>query len=63
LHTYNVKDIKRVRLIRRADGYYCQFCIQRNGNLSGIGDILFYPKSFVKLSVDVTIHTRLQNGA
>ncbi len=24
---YPVKKIKRVRLVRRADGYYCQFCI------------------------------------
>ncbi|MBE9041976.1 transposase [Oscillatoriales cyanobacterium LEGE 11467] len=27
---YPVELIKRVRLIRRADGYYCQFCIQVN---------------------------------
>jgi putative transposase len=27
IQTYPVKSIKRVRLIRRADGYYCQFCI------------------------------------
>ncbi|MCV3216607.1 transposase [Plectonema radiosum NIES-515] len=27
LQTYDVKDINRVRLIRRADGYYAQFCI------------------------------------
>ena len=27
IHSYNLKDIKRVRLIRRADGYYAQFCI------------------------------------
>jgi putative transposase len=26
-HRYQLKDIKRVRLIRRADGYYVQFCI------------------------------------
>ncbi|MGB3298494.1 MAG: transposase [Phormidesmis sp.] len=25
---YPVELIKRVRLVRRADGYYCQFCIQ-----------------------------------
>ncbi len=24
---YPVESIKRVRLVRRADGYYCQFCI------------------------------------
>lgn len=27
LHFYQPEQIKRVRLVRRADGYYCQFCI------------------------------------
>jgi len=27
IHTYPVKSIKRVRLVRRADGYYCQFAV------------------------------------
>ncbi|WP_420889771.1 RNA-guided endonuclease InsQ/TnpB family protein, partial [Fischerella thermalis] len=27
LNFYSVKQIKRVRLVKRADGYYCQFCI------------------------------------
>ncbi|PHJ66540.1 transposase [Nostoc linckia z18] len=27
IQTYPVKSIKRVRLVRRADGYYCQLCI------------------------------------
>jgi putative transposase len=27
LSFYPVEQIKRVRLVRRADGYYCQFCI------------------------------------
>ncbi|NEQ84085.1 MAG: transposase, partial [Moorea sp. SIO2I5] len=27
LHLYQLEDIKRVRLVRRADGYYVQFCI------------------------------------
>jgi len=27
IHIYPVKAIKRVRLVRRADGYYCQFCV------------------------------------
>jgi putative transposase len=27
LHFYALKQIKRVRVIRRADGYYCQFII------------------------------------
>ena len=26
LHEYQLKQIKRVRVVRRADGYYCQFC-------------------------------------
>ncbi|WP_158442058.1 hypothetical protein [Planktothrix mougeotii] len=30
IQTYNIKDIKRVRLIRRADGYYAQFCLNIN---------------------------------
>jgi putative transposase len=39
IHTYFVKSIKRVRLVRKADGYYCQFAVdiemkpeQRTGN-------------------------------
>lgn len=27
LNFYSIDQIKRVRLVRRADGYYCQFCI------------------------------------
>lgn len=27
IHEQPVKSIKRVRLVRRADGYYCQFCV------------------------------------
>ncbi len=27
IHIYPVKSIKRVRLVRRADGYYCQFAL------------------------------------
>jgi len=28
LHFYSFEQIQRVRLIKKADGYYCQFCIQ-----------------------------------
>ncbi len=28
LHFYQITQIKRVRLVKRADGYYVQFCIQ-----------------------------------
>jgi putative transposase len=27
IHTYPVKSIKRVRIVRRADGFYVQFCV------------------------------------
>ena len=27
LHWYDIKQIKRVRIVRRADGYYCQFLV------------------------------------
>ncbi len=30
LHFYQIKDIKRVRLVKCADGYYAQFCIAVN---------------------------------
>jgi len=29
LHFYSLKQFKRVRVVRRADGYYCQFCIDQ----------------------------------
>ncbi|MHC0062474.1 RNA-guided endonuclease InsQ/TnpB family protein [Nostoc sp. UIC 10890] len=29
LHFYQLKQLKRVRVARRADGYYCQFCIDQ----------------------------------
>ncbi|NET58912.1 MAG: transposase [Symploca sp. SIO2E6] len=28
IHTFDVKLIKRVRIVRRADGYYVQFCVK-----------------------------------
>ncbi|MCG5060371.1 MAG: transposase [Limnoraphis sp. WC205] len=30
LNYYNPKQIKRIRVVRKADGYYAQFCIQHN---------------------------------
>ena len=34
LHYYQMAQIKRVRVVRRADGYYVQFCVdvERNEN-------------------------------
>ncbi|MDM9383047.1 transposase [Chlorogloeopsis sp. ULAP01] len=55
LSFYSVKQIKRVRIVKRADGYYCQFCVdverkeqhQHNGNQVGIdvGLEFFYTDS------------------
>ena len=32
LHYYQVEQIKRVRVVRRADGYYAQFCVDVERN-------------------------------
>jgi putative transposase len=55
VHTFPVKLIKRVRIVRKADGYYCQFCIDTEngksllskGNQIGIdvGQKVFYADS------------------
>jgi putative transposase len=56
IYFYQPEQIKRVRLVRRADGYYCQFCIsievkeemQPTGKAVGldIGLKVFYADSF-----------------
>ncbi|MGL5804091.1 MAG: RNA-guided endonuclease InsQ/TnpB family protein [Xenococcaceae cyanobacterium] len=33
LHFYQLKQIKRVRVVRRADGYYAQFCVDVERNI------------------------------
>jgi len=50
IHTYNIEDIKRVRLIRRADGYYAQFCL----NIT-VTDI--QPKTGQEIGLDVGIES------
>ncbi|MBD2605489.1 transposase [Scytonema hofmannii FACHB-248] len=50
LQTYNIKDINRVRLIRRADGYYAQFCI-----VIDVVDI--QPKTGQEIGLDVGIES------
>ncbi len=44
LHYYQIEQIKRVRLVRRADGYYTQFCIDQERNetheLTGKGGVI-----------------------
>jgi len=36
IETFPVKDIKRVRIVRRADGFYCQFCVKIERNINHV---------------------------
>jgi putative transposase len=36
IETFPVKDIKRVRIVRRADGYYCQFGVKTERSVSHV---------------------------
>ena len=50
IHTYPVKSIKRVRLVRRADGYYCQFCVD-------VECIDIQPKTGQEIGLDVGLES------
>jgi putative transposase len=50
IQSYELKDIKRVRLIRRSDGYYAQFCI-------GIDVVDIQPKTGNEIGLDVGIES------
>lgn len=50
IQSYDTKDIKRVRLIRRADGYYAQFCM-------GIDVVDIQPKTGAEIGLDVGIES------
>jgi len=50
LQTSEVKDINRVRLIRRADGYYAQFCIV-------VDAVDIQPKTGQEIGLDVGIES------
>ncbi|HBE18296.1 MAG TPA: transposase [Cyanobacteria bacterium UBA11149] len=50
IHTYPVKSIKRVRLVRRADGYYCQFCVD-------VECIDIQPKTGNEIGLDVGLES------
>jgi putative transposase len=50
IHTYPVKSIKRVRLVRRADGYYCQFCVD-------VECIDIQPKTKREIGLDVGLES------
>ncbi len=50
LHTYPVKSIKRVSLVRRADGYYCQFCVD-------VESVDTQPKTGKEVGLDVGLES------
>lgn len=50
IHTYPVKSIKRIRLVKRADGYYCQFCLS-------IEVVDIQPKTNKEIGLDVGIES------
>jgi putative transposase len=50
IHTYPVKSIKRIRLVRRADGYYCQFCVD-------VECVDIQPKTGKEIGLDVGLES------
>jgi len=50
IHTYPIKAIKRVRLLRRADGYYCQFCVD-------VECVDIQPKTAQEIGLDVGLES------
>jgi putative transposase len=52
IHTYPVTAIERVRLVRRADGYYCQFCID-------VECIEIQPQTGKEIGLDVGLESLL----
>lgn len=50
IHTYPVKAIKRVRLVRRADGYYCQFALD-------VECVNIQPKTGNEIGLDVGLES------
>src|ERR687885_135729 len=50
IHQYPVKSIKRVRLVRRADGYYCQFAVD-------VECVDIQPKTGKEIGLDVGLES------
>ncbi|HBK63852.1 MAG TPA: transposase, partial [Cyanobacteria bacterium UBA11166] len=50
IHTYPAKSIKRVRLVRRADGYYCQFAVD-------VECVNIQPKTGNEIGLDVGLES------
>jgi len=50
IHTYPVELVKRVRLVRRADGYYVQFCVK-------VDDQQDAPQTTSEVGIDVGLES------
>jgi len=55
IQDFPIKDIKRVRIVRRADGYYCQFCVDTQRCVSHIS-------SGKQLGIDVGLKSFLTDS-
>jgi len=55
IETFPVKDIKRVRIVRRADGYYAQFCVKTERSVSHV-------PSGTQLGIDVGLKSFLTDS-
>jgi putative transposase len=60
LHFYQLEQIKRVRIVKRADGYYCQFCI--NADVRTIAPDLQPTKTAVGIDVGLKYFYADSNG-
>ncbi len=55
IETFPVKEIKRVRLVRHADGYYCQFCVKTERKVEHV-------ESGKELGIDVGLKSFLTDS-
>jgi putative transposase len=55
IEAFPVKDIKRVRIVRRADGYYCQFCVKTQRKVEHV-------PSGTRLGIDVGLKSFLTDS-
>jgi putative transposase len=55
IEIFPVKDIKRVRIVRRADGYYAQFCVKTERSVSHV-------PSGTQLGIDVGLKSFLTDS-
>jgi len=55
IETFPVKDIKRVRIVRRADGYYCQLCVKTERKVEHV-------ESGKQLGIDVGLKSFLTDS-